>query len=159
MRSAQKVAAVNNPSRLISVLSFIYPNRFYKPNVINRLANSQLILKNRKFGKKRYLIIWHDVLNNIITNHCSKENQNYSANRLIAVSSKYSHRTRATVFRQIQGTSENFKRLKTLRARSRFWKNQKSPTPSKVWSDFKMQGSLSLISFEFRLREGGLCAA
>ena len=83
----------------------------FNPNAVKvrKIAQFQL---SHFFRDKKRLVIWHDVVNNSLSCHCSNNNKPLTSSQLIAVLEKYQERIEAIVYCPRKGTPDIYNQLK-----------------------------------------------
>ena len=90
---------------------FTIPGLSCNPNAVNKRKTVQYLLKNC-FKSKRDLIVWHDVVNNSLSEHRSNGNNPLTAQQLQNVLTTFRDRIKAVVYCKRQGVPDIFENLK-----------------------------------------------
>ena len=81
------------------------PGPSFNPNAVKKRKTAQFQLSYFYRGKKR-LVIWLDVVNNLLSRHCSNNNEPLTPSHLIAPLEKYQERIEAVMYCPRGGTPD-----------------------------------------------------
>ena len=90
---------------------YALPGLSFNPNALN-VQKTALFQFSHFFRDKKRLVIWHDVMNNSLSRHCSNNNRRLTPSQLIAVLEMYQERIEAIVYCPREGNPDIYDQLK-----------------------------------------------
>ena len=97
--------------RRIFSRTFAVPGLSLNPNAKNYLKNLENLLDSGYLRHRTDLVIWHDLINNTLSQHRSNNYNACSVEQLLGILSRYKHRIAAIVYIQRERTPYVFRQL------------------------------------------------
>ena len=120
------------------------PSLSLNPNVKNLSLNLQNLFDKKPLRNRNNIVLWHDVINNSITPHKSKNNHPLTIKQLLEVLKTYQQKLSAIVYNQRFGTPDLFETLCQHKLTTIISVKRHLNTPRKKKSEYYRQELLEL---------------
>ena len=135
------------------------PGLSLNPLTCNPLKNLGNILEKGYLAKQRNLVLWHDLINNSVSEHWKHRTPALPVEELVTILKRYQDRVKAIVYCRRFGTPDIYKQLKTsgipvisVRRNLVSKRKQRNHELQKSYSALHQQRHLELKSLDIVLR-------